>query len=127
MNYTILLDRTEDIGKFEAQEQSRFIYTVLESLSIPINWDNPDIPLTIEQKYQFRKTCEEYSIRIIDNPNDGTIEIFSSNDLVAKWNKCSYITKLNTEKKDNKKQLYVEAHIDFWAKFEEEPNIEEHI
>jgi hypothetical protein len=126
MNYTILLDRTDNIEKFEAQEQSRFIYTVLQSMSVPIEWDNPDAPLTIEQKQKFRRICEEYSIRIIDNPTDGIIQVFSSNELIAQWNKCRYITKLDKNQKDHKKQLYLEAHIDFWAKFEEEQNIEEH-
>jgi hypothetical protein len=123
MQYTILLNRTDDIKKFEAQEQSRFIYTILEALSIPVEWDNPDEPLTIEQKIKFRKTCSDYSITVVDD-NDGGIKIYDSNGTVGEWYKCKYKVKEDRSQRDPQKKLYMEAYVSFWAKFEKEEDAE---
>ena len=119
MQYTILLDRTENIKNFEAQEQSRFVYTVLEALGVPAEWDNPDEPMSVEQKRKFRKICEDYSISIVDD-TDGGVKIFDDKGLVGEWFKCKYKFKEDHSHPNPKKRMYMEANLNFWARFEEE-------
>ena len=54
MEYKILLDRNEKTSQIEAEEQTRFVISVIEALEIPFEWDSNE-PFTIFDKVQLRK------------------------------------------------------------------------
>jgi hypothetical protein len=116
MRYTILLDRNEKTKDIEAQEQSRFVKTVLEALEVPIDW-NPDEPLTVQSKIELRKSFNTHKINVIDDM-DGGLKVFHNNDLIGEWYKCSYKLKEDISQIDPKKRLYLEMNIHFWMIFE---------
>lgn len=116
MRYTILLDKNEKTKDIEAQEQSRFIKTVLEALDVQIEF-NPNEPLTIESKMALRKSFTDYKINVIDDM-DGGLKIFVSNDLIGEWYKCGYKLKQDPSQLDPKKRLYLEMSVHFWMIFE---------
>jgi hypothetical protein len=118
MRYTILLDKNENTKEVEAQEQSRFLKTIIESLDLPIAFD-PDETLTVDSKIELRKSFDKYSINVI-NDLDGGLQIFVGQDLVGEWKKCKYKLKQDLTKPDPNKRLYFEMQVDFWNAFETE-------
>lgn len=117
MHLTILLSATENTRRFEATEQARFVSTVLDWLEVPIEW-NPDEEMTVEAKQRYRKTLSDFSVSVVDD-SDGGVEVFASNELVGRWDKCTYTLKQDTSQPDPRKRLYMEANVNFWAKFED--------
>jgi hypothetical protein len=118
MRYTILLDKNEDTKEVEAQEQARFVKTIIEALEVPIDWE-PDEPFTIENKLKWRKDLATYNINVISDI-DGGLKIYVNSDLIAEWYKCKYKFKKDSSNIDPNKRLYLEMLIDFWSIFENE-------
>ena len=116
MHYTILLDRDEKTKEIEAQEQARFIKSILEALEIPLEW-NIDEPFTIDSKIQFRKALSEYKIHIA-NDMDGGIKIFVADEVVAEWKKAKYVLKTDRSQVDPNKQLFLEMQVSVWSIFD---------
>lgn len=113
MKYKLLLGRNENIKKIEEQEQARFVKSSLEVLGVPNNF-NPDEPLSIEGKINFKKILDEYNINIIDDM-DGGIKIYVGTDLAAEWKKVSYKLKIN-----NKQKLCTEMEVNIWNALDEQ-------
>lgn len=111
MKYKVLLDRSENISEVEAQEQARFVKSVLEAHGIPNQFD-PDEPLSVEAKMKLRKFLTDHSINIIDDMHGG-LKVFAETELIAEWKKPSYIYKTD------KTKLYAEMHVSFWTAYEE--------
>ena len=59
-----------------------------------------------------------YSIQILDD-RDGTLEVYIENELIARWNKCTYKLKRDYSQLDPHKQLYLEMQVDCWSVFED--------
>lgn len=118
MQYTILLDKNESTKQVAAQEQARFIKSILEALEVPLDW-NPDEPLSVDKKIELLKILSNYNINIIDNL-DGEISIYVNTDLIAEWKKCKYKLKRDLTQIDPKKKLYIEMEVSFWSIFENE-------
>lgn len=116
MQYTILLNKNEKTREIEAQEQARFIKSVLEALEVPIEW-NPEEPLTIEKKIELRKAFATYNINIISD-NDGGLKILANNERIGEWYKCGYKLKNDPKQEDRSKKLYLEMTVNFWTIFE---------
>lgn len=116
MRYSILLDRNEKVKDIEAQEQARFIKSILESLEVPFEFDSEG-PLSIDDKLQLKKSLNDYSINIINNI-DSTMKIFVKKDLIAEWRKPKYILKIDESQIDPNKKLYLEMIIEFWTVFD---------
>jgi hypothetical protein len=117
MRYTILIRRDENTKNIEAQEQARFIKTILEALEVAIDY-NPDEPLSIEKKIKMRKDLSFYGISIFESPNSN-LKIFVEKELIAEWKKPSYKMKKDPSQIDPKKKLYIEMSIEFWTVFEQ--------
>lgn len=118
MRYTILLNRNENKQEIEAQEQSRFVKTILEALEIPVLL-NPDEPLSIIDKIKLRKSLETYNISIISDFNDG-MKVFANNELIGEWYKISYKLKKDDKQLNLDKKVYLEATMSFWTAFEKD-------
>lgn len=116
MRYTILLDKNEKTRLVEAQEQSRFLKAMLESLDVPIEF-NPEEPLTVESKLQLRKSFSTYNIHVIDDMSGG-IKMFANNELIGEWFKCKYTLKEDLSQIDPNKKHYLEMNVNFWSIFE---------
>lgn len=121
MQYTILLSRFEDTKAVEAQEQSRFIKSILEALELPIEF-NPDQELSIDEHQKFKQSLRDFNLNVIDDM-DGGIKIYvgnNKNDLVAEWYKPTYKLKKDLSQLNKRDQLYLEMNNVFWSVFEEE-------
>ena len=116
MRYTILLDKNENTKEIEAQEQARFVKTILEALEVPIDWD-PDEPLSVDGKLKLRKSLATYNINIVSDI-DGGLKVFVNNDVIGEWYKCSYKFKKDASQVDPHKKLYLEMSVNFWTIFE---------
>jgi len=121
MKGTILLDHNESTHQVELEEKNRFLRDILAQSGVPIDsfWKFDETILSVNQRIQLRNILNSYGIQVIDG--DGVMEIFIENELIAKWNKCTYKLKRDYAKKDPRKQLYVEMEIDCWSIFEENP------
>lgn len=117
MRYTILLNKDENTKEVEAQEQSRFVKTVLEALEVPIDWD-PDEPFSIDTKLKFKKSLSNFHINIVDDMNGG-IKIFVNKDLIGEWHKCIYKLKKDLSQIDPRSRLFIEMNVNFWTIFDE--------
>jgi hypothetical protein len=117
MRYTILIKRDENRKSIEAQEQARFIKTILEVLEVAIEY-NPEEPFTIESKMKMRKSLEKYGITI-ESIIDGSLRIFVERELIAEWKKPLYKMKKDFSQVDPKNRLYMEMNIEFWTVFEQ--------
>jgi|ERR1700733_11037816 len=118
MQYTILISRYENAKEVEAQEQARFVKTILEALEVDVPF-NPDEPFSIEEKIKTRKALSFYNITIIEN-HGGGLKIFVERELVAEWKKPFYKMKQDNSQIDPKKRLYMEMQVNFWTVFEQE-------
>jgi len=116
MRYTILLNRNENVKEVEAQEQARFLKTILEALEVPIEW-NPEEPLSVDGRIELRKSLKTYNISAITDI-DGGMKIFVNNELIGEWYKCSYKLKKDSAQVDPNKKLYLEMSVNFWTVYE---------
>lgn len=115
MKYTLLLSRTDDLKKIEAEEQSRFVRMILEELEIPFEWKE-DL-LTAEEKIKLRSTLNTYNINIIDEP-DGNLKIYAARDLIGEWKQCELRLRKDLSKINPQDRLYYEMHCSFSTIFE---------
>ena len=111
MQYTVLLDRGENVRKVETEEQSRFIFSVMESLHIPFEWE-PDKEMTALDKINIKKLLAEYNITIIDDL-DGNVKIYVGMDLIGEWHKPIYCLREDRSQLDPKKRLFLEMKCTF--------------
>lgn len=111
MEQILLLDKNEDVRSVEAQEQSRFILSVVEGLGIPFDHD-PDAEFTVFDKIRLRKILNEYNVSVIDDMA-GNVKIYLERELIAEWHKASYILKEDPSEIDRKKRYYLEMHCSF--------------
>jgi hypothetical protein len=118
MRYTILIKRDENTKNIEAQEQARFIKTILEALEVGIDYKSEE-PLSIEEKIKMRKSLGFYGITIMNIP-DGSLKIYVEKELIAEWKKPLYKIKKDPSQIDPNKKLYMEMSIDFWTVFEQD-------
>lgn len=121
MNTSILLlNSDENTRAIEDEEKSRFIYSILEVMGVPVSdiWD-PDSELTIENKIKLKSLLSAYNIKIIDF-SDGELQVYVDNELIAEWKKCEYKLKRDLSEIDPKKKLYLEMKTNYWSIFDEE-------
>jgi hypothetical protein len=116
MQYTILLGKNENLHEIEAQEQARFIKSLLESTPAKITVD-PEFMSSVDDKAKFRKELEHYRINIIDDA-DGGLKIYCETDLIGVWKKCTYKMKQDLSQTDPKKRLLIEMQVNLWNAFE---------
>lgn len=121
MKYKILLSKNENTKEVEEEEKSKFIRNVLENMGLPVDefWTNTERALTVEERIKLRKILSAYNILIIDDL-DGHLQIFVENDLVAEWNKCTYVLKRDLREIDPNKRIYFEMNVHCWSVFEED-------
>src|ERR1700677_1033317 len=97
MDDIILLSCKENTAQVEAEEQSRFVRTVLETfidkLPTPISnlWDENE-HLSVENKIKLRSILSEYSIQIIDDGGGG-LQVYCEDVKIGEWKKCEYTLK----------------------------------
>lgn len=123
MLYKILLSRFDDTKAAEAQEQSRFLKSILEALEVPIDFD-PDEPLSIEKKQKLREDFKSFNLHVLTEV-DGGMRIFVGDDLIAEWFKSTYKLKQDLSQRNRQDRLYLEMTVNFWSIFEEEDAGEE--
>lgn len=124
MKVTILLDYNENLKKVEEEEKSRFLRSLLQQFfdnteiaaEIDAIWET-DGPLTPVQKVKMRGLLTTYNIQVIDD-NDGHLQVFVDNELVAEWRKCTYKLKKELHQIDPKKKMYLEMAINCWSVFD---------
>ena len=116
MQYTVLLNKDAIIRDIEAEEQTRFIMSVIEALEVPFDWD-PNEPFSVLDKVRLRKVLNQYHISIIDDMAGG-VKIYLENDKIAEFFKPRYVLKEDPSQIDPKKKLFIEMHCDFNSLFE---------
>lgn len=120
MKYTILLSRSDNTKEVEAQEQNRFIKSVLESLEVPIEFD-PDTDPSIEQKQKFRSDLREFGLHIHNDMNGGIkILLGEERSCIAEWFKSTYKLKQDLSQPEPFERLYIEMYVHFWTVFEDD-------
>jgi len=118
MEYTILLDKNAKIREIEAEEQTRFVVSIIEALEIPFEWDSNQT-FTILDKVRLRKLLNQYNISVIDDM-EGGLKIFLERELIAEWKKPFYVLREDPSQIDPKKKLYIEMKCSFSSMFENE-------
>lgn len=118
MEYIVLLASNAHLPTVEAEEQTRFILSVVEALEIPFEWDSNE-QMTVLDKIRLRKFLKQYNISILDDL-DGGVKIYSGNEKIAEWKKAAYKLKEDLQQIDPKKKLYIEMKCKF------ESNLLEH-
>lgn len=118
MEYVVLLDKSTNIREVEAEEQTRFVISIVEALEVPFEWDSNE-SFTILDKLRLRKALAQYNVSVIDDM-EGGIKIFLEREQIAEWKKPLYILKEDPSQVDPKKRLYIEMKCSFSSIFEEE-------
>lgn len=123
MTYTVLLDFNSDKAAVESEEKSKFIRSILEALSIEVDfWPAEQAALSIENKIKLRHMLNELGL-IIRELADGTLEVYFEQQLIGEWSKPFYVLKTDLSQVDPKKKLYLEMHVSFSSPlFEEQAN-----
>lgn len=111
MEYTVLLESSANLPSIEAEEQTRFILSVVEALEIPFDWD-ANQEMTVLERVRLRKLLNQYNISVIDDL-DGGVKIYLSREIIAEWKKASYILKEDLQQLDRRKRLYIEMKCSF--------------
>ena len=117
MRYTIQISRNEDINLVEAQEQARFIKSILEALDIPFDW-NTDEPLSISNRVILRNLLTKNNIKMVDDMNDG-LKLYLKEERIAEWYKPTHKLVQDIKEPNRKKALFVEVYVNFWTIFED--------
>lgn len=119
MQYTVLLNKSENTKEIEHEEQFKFLIYILQLLDVDFPADiSLDWPLSSEHQQQFNLLLKKYNISVIDGP-DTSLQIFVDADLVGEWFKSHYVLKRDFSTPDPKKQLYLEMNNKFWTIFDE--------
>lgn len=120
MKGTLLLNHNENTRQVEEEEKSRFLYSLLEQMGVPVNefWGGETV-LTVPQRIKLRNILSTYNIQIIDDL-DGHMQVYVENELVGEWNKSTYKLKRDLRQLDPRKQLYLEMTVDYWSIFEQQ-------
>jgi len=116
MEYTVLLDSSAIVRDIEAEEQTRFVISIVEALEIPFEW-NSNEPFTIFDKVRLRKVLGQYNVAVIDDM-EGGVKIFLEREKIAEWKKATYILKEDPLQIDRKKKLYIEMKCSFSSIYE---------
>jgi hypothetical protein len=117
MKYTVLLDSSSNLREIEAEEQIKFVVSIIEALEIPFEWDS-NAPFSVLDKLRLRKVLAQYNASIIDDM-EGGIKIFLERDQIAQWHKSTYILKEDLSQVDPRKKLFIEMSCSFDSIFEE--------
>lgn len=118
MQYVVLLNSSANFREAEAEEQTRFIMSIIEALEVPFEW-NANEPLSILDRIRLRKVLSQYNISVIDDM-DGGVKMFLDRDKIAEWHKALFILKEDPSQVDPKKKLFVEMKCSFSSIFDEE-------
>jgi hypothetical protein len=123
MQSTILLNSSENTHQVEAEEQGRFVYSILSSFGLPLDdWQGEE--LTPEQHIGLRKVLFAYGFDIISDM-DGGVKIYlrddntKENSLVAEFKKPHYILRKDAGQPNPNKRLYLEMITNTWSILEE--------
>lgn len=122
MEYTILLDSSAVVRDIEAEEQTRFVISIVEALEVPFEW-NSNEPFSIFDKIRLRKVLGQYNVSVIDDM-EGGVKIFLEREKVAEWKKATYVLKEDLSQIDPKKKLYIEMKCKFSSIYENQPTAE---
>jgi len=119
MKGTILLNYDANVKQVEEEEQMRFLYSLLESMGVPIQdfWMGEN-SLSVIQKIKLRNLLHLYNIKLVDD-RDGHLEVYCENEKIAEWHKCTYKIKKDLQELDPRKQLYLEMSVDCFSVFDE--------
>lgn len=117
MQYTVLLDKSTNIREVEAEEQTRFVLSIIEALEVPFEWDSNE-PFTILDKVRLRKVLSQYQITVLDDMGGG-VKIYLEHQQIAEWKKPLYILKEDPSQIDPKKRLFIEMKCEFDSIFED--------
>lgn len=113
MKQIYLLNVSENPYTFEAEEKSKFLRAILDSLEVSYEdcFDNQ----SMVSKVKLKQILDKYNINIVD---EESFSIFVDNDIIAKMEKPFYkIKKDITSKQRN--NLYMEAEINFWSVYDD--------
>lgn len=117
MEYTVLLDKTAAVREIEAEEQTRFIMSVVAALEVPFEW-NSNEPFTIMDKVRLRKVLAQYNISVIDDMAGG-IKMYLDRDQIAEFIKPTYILREDPVQIDPHKRLFIEMKYNVKSIFED--------
>lgn len=120
MKYQLLLNHTESTRKIEDEEKTKFLKSILEQMGVPIHefWTS-DEPLSVEQRIQLRGVLSTYGIQVMDSL-DGVMQIYVGGELIAQFNKPTFVLRRDEAIIDPRKRLYTEANLETWSVFEEQ-------
>ncbi len=116
MEYIVLLDKSSILRDIEAEEQTRFVISIIETLEVPFEW-NSNEAFTIFDKVRLRKVLSQYNVEVIDDM-DGGVKVYLERNKIAEWKKASYVLKEDPSQIDPKKKLYIEMKCKFESIYE---------
>lgn len=116
MEYTILLDKSAVVREIEAEEQTRFVISIVEALEVPFEW-NSNEAFSIFDKVRLRKVLGQYNVAVIDDM-EGGVKVFLEREKIAEWKKPTYVLKEDPSQIDPKKKLYIEMKCSFSSRYE---------
>lgn len=118
MEYKVLLDKSENIREVEAEEQTRFVISIVEALEVPFEW-NSNEPFTMFDKVRLRKVLGQYNVSVIDDMSGG-VKVYLEREKIAEFFKPTYILKEDPSQIDPKKRLFIEMKCAFTSIYNKE-------
>lgn len=120
MEYTVLLNTTDNRREIESEEQTRFIISIVEALDIPFEWDSNE-KFGVLDRIRLRKALAQYNVSVTDDL-DGGVKIYLDREKIAEWYPVTWCLKEDLTQIDRKKRLFIEMKCRFSSMFEQEAN-----
>jgi hypothetical protein len=118
----ILVDRQE-ARKVEHEEKTKWIYSILEKIGVPLEGLWPEEP-SMENLRKMRVRLRKFGIDMIDDAADGVL-IYANDDLIAEWKQPWYKLVEDTKERDIQYRFYYEMHLQNRSVFDGQEDLEE--
>ena len=127
MIQTILLNAGDDTGEVAKEMRESFLRSTLAEMGIPLDfWEEDSGILNVQQKIQLRKLLSDYEVQVVED-NDGAMEVYVGDDLIAEWFKPTFKLKKDLKERDVKKQAYIEMTVIFNSVFVENNSSDDNV
>jgi len=114
-SYKVLLNKNDNIRKFEEEQRHLFLYQILVTAGVPVSeiWEE-GAPLNISTKINLYQMLQSRGLHVLEEV-DGTMTIWAGDEKIGEFYKCKYILKNDLSERNLKNRLYIEAEVQFWT------------
>lgn len=120
MEKKIFLNYRENVKVVEEEEKNRFLIALLshiipEVAELDLQLENGIF--NVDQKIQLNELLLKYDITLLEGEG---VDVYHEKELIARWEKPTYVIKRDYTEPNPKKQLYQEMTLHFFSLLEEQ-------